>query len=86
MVDHFAWINRDPVLGGSSVWLCIDTETWMVSAMRTGTVYGWLRGSNRLCFLSARNNDRRVASVPVRSLDELADWAREELAGYEGLD
>ena len=78
--------KRLHVLGGSSVWLCIDTETWMVSAMRTGTIYGWLRGSNRLCFLSARNNDRRVASVPVRSLDELAGWAREELAGYEGLD
>ena len=85
-VDRDTENKRLHVFGGESAWLSIDTENWTISARRTGTNYAWLRGSNRLCFSARQDNENRVASVPIRSVSELADWARKELAEYEEQD
>ena len=73
---------RDKDYNRSNGWICIDTETWIVTAECSGTIYDWLPSCNALYMsVSDQHEGRRIMRIPVRSLDELADWAREELGG-----
>ncbi len=74
------YVFRDKDINKSNGWICIDTETWIVTAECSGTIYDWLPGSNCLYMsVSDRYGNRRIVRVPVRSLDELAEWAGKEL-------